>query len=289
MTQMLEAPAVRPVETYDYAGVTVTLRLIDDVARAHRYEAVVIQISRPSPGTSLGEVLARRPWPSQLRSAVREKLDRRTLTHVQGNRPSGYARSFAESGVIVVVEERSMAQPGQRYEARIVARQSVATPGRVGDVLATGRTASIVANLAKVKISGWLAQAKTYAAPQRRTSQTPDLILSAGGAAVESLDLLGEAGDWRERALCTQSDPEAFYPERGNSSGPAKAVCGQCEVTAECLIVALEQHDAHGVWGGATYRERCAMQKRNPNIAADLRRQHGLPAAASPVEFAEAV
>ena len=44
---------------------------------------------------------------------------------------------------------------------------------------------------------------------------------------------------WQERALCAQTDPEAFFPEKGGSTREAKKVCVGCEVRAECLEYAL--------------------------------------------------
>ena len=31
-------------------------------------------------------------------------------------------------------------------------------------------------------------------------------------------DLLGNAPEWQERSLCSQTDPEAFFPEKGGST-----------------------------------------------------------------------
>ena len=47
---------------------------------------------------------------------------------------------------------------------------------------------------------------------------------------------------WQERALCAQTDPEAFFPEKGGSTREAKRVCLSCEVRQECLEYALA-HD----------------------------------------------
>ena len=38
-------------------------------------------------------------------------------------------------------------------------------------------------------------------------------------------DLLGNAPEWQERALCSQTDPEAFFPEKGGSTREAKRIC----------------------------------------------------------------
>ena len=35
---------------------------------------------------------------------------------------------------------------------------------------------------------------------------------------------------WQERALCAQTDPESFFPEKGGSTREAKRVCTGCEV-----------------------------------------------------------
>ena len=49
----------------------------------------------------------------------------------------------------------------------------------------------------------------------------------------------GESEDgalsWQERSLCAQTDPEAFFPEKGGSTREAKKVCVGCEVRSECL------------------------------------------------------
>ena len=44
---------------------------------------------------------------------------------------------------------------------------------------------------------------------------------------------------WQERALCAQTDPESFFPEKGGSTREAKKVCLACEVRSECLEYAL--------------------------------------------------
>ena len=44
---------------------------------------------------------------------------------------------------------------------------------------------------------------------------------------------------WQERALCAQTDPEAFFPEKGGSTREAKRVCMSCDVRPECLSYAL--------------------------------------------------
>lgn len=65
---------------------------------------------------------------------------------------------------------------------------------------------------------------------------------------------------WMEQALCTQTDPEAFFPERGCSARPALATCHGCPVEAECLAHAIANDERDGVWGGVTERHRRAMK-----------------------------
>ncbi len=61
---------------------------------------------------------------------------------------------------------------------------------------------------------------------------------------------------WQDRALCAQTDPEAFFPEKGGSTREAKKICQCCEVCAECLEYALAHDERFGIWGGMSERER---------------------------------
>lgn len=75
-------------------------------------------------------------------------------------------------------------------------------------------------------------------------------------------DLAEEQQDWQERALCAQTDPEAFFPEKGGSTREAKRICQGCEVQTECLEYALAHDERFGIWGGLSERERRKMRKR---------------------------
>jgi WhiB family redox-sensing transcriptional regulator len=85
--------------------------------------------------------------------------------------------------------------------------------------------------------------------------QSVDLVL------VETDDLPPELA-WQERALCAQTDPEAFFPEKGGSTREAKRVCMSCEVRAECLDYALAKDERFGIWGGLSERERRRVKKQ---------------------------
>ncbi|WP_434618150.1 WhiB family transcriptional regulator [Arthrobacter sp. A5] len=71
----------------------------------------------------------------------------------------------------------------------------------------------------------------------------------------------GELG-WQTDALCAQTDPEAFFPEKGGSTRDAKKVCGACNVRAQCLEYALSNDERFGIWGGLSERERRRLRKR---------------------------
>lgn len=66
--------------------------------------------------------------------------------------------------------------------------------------------------------------------------------------------------DWQDYALCAQTDPESFFPEKGGSSYEAKRVCLACEVRDECLEYALKHDERFGIWGGLSERERYQLK-----------------------------
>ena len=70
------------------------------------------------------------------------------------------------------------------------------------------------------------------------------------------------ADEWQDRALCAQTDPEAFFPEKGGSTREAKKICVGCEVRGECLEYALENDERFGIWGGLSERERRRLRRR---------------------------
>ena len=78
---------------------------------------------------------------------------------------------------------------------------------------------------------------------------------------VELIDATEDEQSWQERALCAQTDPEAFFPEKGGSTRDAKKVCVGCDVRGECLEYALEHDERFGIWGGLSERERRKFKK----------------------------
>lgn len=77
---------------------------------------------------------------------------------------------------------------------------------------------------------------------------------------VAALGLGSPAGSWQELALCAQTDPEAFFPEKGGSTRKGREICQRCPVARECLTHALANHERFGIWGGLTERERRVLQ-----------------------------
>ncbi|EXF24368.1 transcription factor WhiB [Nesterenkonia sp. AN1] len=80
-------------------------------------------------------------------------------------------------------------------------------------------------------------------------------------ALVPTEEIEGELA-WQVDALCAQTDPEAFFPEKGGSTRDAKKVCGACNVKQECLEYALGNDERFGIWGGLSERERRKLRKR---------------------------
>ncbi|WP_018601468.1 WhiB family transcriptional regulator [Mycobacterium sp. 155] len=70
-----------------------------------------------------------------------------------------------------------------------------------------------------------------------------------------------EDDQWQERALCAQTDPEAFFPEKGGSTREAKRICQGCEVKDACLDYALAHDERFGIWGGLSERERRRLKR----------------------------
>ena len=66
---------------------------------------------------------------------------------------------------------------------------------------------------------------------------------------------------WQADAVCAQTDPEAFFPEKGGSTRDAKRICAGCDVKAQCLDYAIKNDERFGIWGGLSERERRKLKK----------------------------
>jgi WhiB family redox-sensing transcriptional regulator len=88
-----------------------------------------------------------------------------------------------------------------------------------------------------------------------------------------SLALAAAAETWRDHALCSDTDPELFFPvgttgHALSSIEHAKRVCQECTVSSSCLDFALETNQDSGIWGGLSEEERRAIRRHR---AAELR------------------
>lgn len=71
--------------------------------------------------------------------------------------------------------------------------------------------------------------------------------------------------DWRELALCAETDPDQFFPDQGRSTRNAKAICARCDVWETCLAWSIQLQQGYGVWGGLAEGERRPLIARlNP-------------------------
>ena len=115
------------------------------------------------------------------------------------------------------------------------------------EVLAERNDRGIAANPQDVGERRWFAQGGWFA---------------VSAPVVVARDLLGTPPEWQERGLCSQTDPEAFFPEKGGSTREAKKICAGCEVRPECLAYALANGERYGIWGGMSERERRRLARR---------------------------
>lgn len=62
--------------------------------------------------------------------------------------------------------------------------------------------------------------------------------------------------EWMRLGRCREMDPAIFFPNDGVGVQVAQRICAECAVRQECLEYALVNRVDHGVWGGASERER---------------------------------
>ncbi len=75
---------------------------------------------------------------------------------------------------------------------------------------------------------------------------------------------------WMLDALCRGRSPADFFPSDGAGVEAARRLCEGCPVREPCLEYALEHRIDHGVWGGASERERRRIL-RSRRLAATVR------------------
>lgn len=65
--------------------------------------------------------------------------------------------------------------------------------------------------------------------------------------------------DWTQ-ASCLGLAPNLFFPRTGDSTKEAKQVCSTCPIRVECLDYAVTAGEHHGIWGGASEKQRRQMR-----------------------------
>jgi WhiB family redox-sensing transcriptional regulator len=81
-----------------------------------------------------------------------------------------------------------------------------------------------------------------------------------------SLTLGAADYDWRDDAICRDTDPALFFPVGTTGLAllqidRAKEVCGECEAARDCLDFALDTNQDSGIWGGLTEEERRVIRR----------------------------
>ncbi|WP_374201676.1 WhiB family transcriptional regulator [Saccharopolyspora sp. 6M] len=80
--------------------------------------------------------------------------------------------------------------------------------------------------------------------------------------------------DWYQSGLCAQTDPDAFFPEQGQSGTAAKRICGTCPVREACLEHSLLHDERYGIWGGLGEADRRKLRAA-VRSGSDLRASRG--------------
>ncbi len=77
--------------------------------------------------------------------------------------------------------------------------------------------------------------------------------------------------DWMLDGKCRDVHPSVFFPSDGVGVEIARQICATCPVKEPCLEHALVNRIDHGVWGGASERERRRILKRRRLAATSAR------------------
>jgi WhiB family transcriptional regulator, redox-sensing transcriptional regulator len=72
--------------------------------------------------------------------------------------------------------------------------------------------------------------------------------------------------EWMIHGACRGASPTEFFPSDGLGVEAAQRICATCPVRLECLEYALEHRIEHGVWGGASERERRRILRRRRDL-----------------------
>lgn len=88
-------------------------------------------------------------------------------------------------------------------------------------------------------------------------------------ANLANIDARHRDNTWMARGNCRDEPPSMFFPSDGVGVELARRVCETCPVKSPCLEYALRNSIDHGVWGGASERERRRIARRRRNERAN--------------------
>lgn len=71
---------------------------------------------------------------------------------------------------------------------------------------------------------------------------------------------------WHDRAACAGMDSDLFFPEVGQSTSEAKAICEACPVRDACDEWGI--WEKHGIWAGQSEHDRKTRRRSQPLSAA---------------------
>jgi WhiB family redox-sensing transcriptional regulator len=105
-------------------------------------------------------------------------------------------------------------------------------------------------------------------------SITGIFVLFVLSSAYGDLNVTKEAAmntEWMVEGKCREYPAGTFFPHDGTGVIKAQKICATCPVAQECLEYALANHIEHGIWGGASERERRRLQRARRRGLLDLR------------------
>lgn len=95
----------------------------------------------------------------------------------------------------------------------------------------------------------------------RNESRPVELVATRALLRIPIFRSSNELEGWKKFASCAHTDPEVFFPEKGDSTKQAKKICSSCDVTRQCLEYALDNDEQFGIWGGLSEQERSKLRK----------------------------
>lgn len=73
--------------------------------------------------------------------------------------------------------------------------------------------------------------------------------------------------DWMRRALCAEVGGDYWFPNKGDTTIEAKAICARCPVRQACAEFAISHRLDDGVWGGLSPIERARVRRERKGTA----------------------